>query len=114
MRRAGSHGQWECSVVLDGQRIGLPWFLWLLARKAFRFLNSCFCLAACLLGPWTPWSVLETPFVGEIAEFFASKLNWTNVTYYNVWNFMSCEVSCQLLYGSARFCVMKVVDFPEI
>ena len=84
------------------------------SQKAFRLLTSWFCLAACLLVPRTLWSVLETPFVGEIAEFFASTLNWTMVTYYNVWNSMSCEVTFQLLYGSARFCVMKMVDFPEI
>ena len=93
--------------MLVRQDTGLPQLL-CLSQKAFCLLNSYFCFAVCLLVPRTFWSVLETRFIGEIAEFFASKL-WTIV-----WDSMSCEAAFQLLYDSARFRVMEMIDFPEI
>ena len=84
-----------------------------LSQKSFRFFDSCFCLAICLLVSRTSWSVLKTPFIGKVTEFLASKL-WAIVTYDDVWYALSREVAFQLLYDSAGCCVRKVVDFPEI
>ena len=58
--------------------------------------------------------MLENPPIGEIAEFVASKLCQTIVTYHNVWDSLSCKLTFQLLYDSARIRAMKMVDFLEV
>ena len=99
--------------MLGLQDTGILWLLWPFAEGILP-LYSCFSFAVCLLVPRTPRSVLENPPIGEIAEFVASKLCQTIVTYHNVWDSLSCKLTFQLLYDSARIRAMKMVDFLEV